>query len=345
MSLTDFDYSYPDNLVAHHPLPEREASRLMHIDRASAAISTEHTVANLPDFLNAGDVVVINTTKVFPARLMGQKESGGEIEILLLTALTPDQSEWRAMATKLKRLKVGMRLSFGDTLHGEIIAHNSETVDLRFDHPDLIMSVGLPPLPPYIHRDYHRPEEFGADRERYQTVFAQTMGSAAAPTAGLHLTEAIFKRLRDKGVTLASVTLHVGRDTFQPVRVDDPTTHVMHGEWFEVPSETANAINHAKAGGHRVMAVGTTSVRALESCTRNSEQQLISNAGITRLFIYPGYRFHTVDMMMTNFHQPKSTLLMLVSAFASRDLIRTAYARAIDEDFRLFSYGDCMVVE
>jgi S-adenosylmethionine:tRNA ribosyltransferase-isomerase len=366
MKLSDFDYSYPEELVAQHPLPTRDAARMMVVPRTGGA-PAHHHVRDLPEFLYAGDVLVVNRSKVIPARLFGRKESGGGVEVVLLRQLhcplTPTLSQrergnrWWCLTSHTKRLKPGMRLHFPSPSgegQGEGKAHLSATVGERVDDEvlftfectgnfeDTLHKIGLPPLPPYIVRkdasDYS-----DEDRIRYQTVFARDMGSAAAPTAGLHLSEEILAQLRAKGVLIAEVVLHVGRDTFQPVRVENIADHKMHGEEFTIPEETADIINRAKRDGRRVIAVGTTSARALESSCSEAGV-CVPGTRTTHIFMTPGYRFRVIDGLMTNFHQPKSTLIMLVSALLGRERVLALYKDAIRNRYRLFSFGDCMVV-
>ncbi|PIR20789.1 MAG: tRNA preQ1(34) S-adenosylmethionine ribosyltransferase-isomerase QueA [Deltaproteobacteria bacterium CG11_big_fil_rev_8_21_14_0_20_47_16] len=346
MKLSDFDYDYPEALVAQHPLPQRELSRMMVINR-SGDDPIHTTVSKLEDYLNAGDVLVLNTTKVLPVRLYGQKESGGAIEVLLLRKAPSLGNQWWCMATHTKRLKNGIVLTFSAELTATICDRNNDEILIDFQCSDdfeaTLQKIGLPPLPPYIVRntvdDYSQ-----SDRSRYQTVFAQHAGSAAAPTAGLHLTDTILNQLRSKGITIAEVVLHVGRDTFQPVRVDSIADHQMHGEELIISQDTADIINKAKEEGRRIIAVGTTSVRALESSWDMDQGKLIAGTQTTQIFITPGYIFRVIDGLLTNFHQPKSTLIMLVSALLTRERVLDLYKAAIHENYRLFSFGDCMLI-
>jgi S-adenosylmethionine:tRNA ribosyltransferase-isomerase len=296
-------------------------------------------VLDLPDLLRAGDVLVFNDTKVIKARLRGRKDTGGEVEVLVERILDPSRALAHVRASKPPRAGRQIRLARGGVV--EVLGREGELYELLFlDGPvlDVLEAWGEVPLPPYIE---HVPQ--AEDEKRYQTVYARAPGAVAAPTAGLHFDAAILDALRAKGVALASLTLHVGAGTFQPVRVDDVSRHVMHSEWYSVPQETVDAIAAAKARGGRVVGVGTTTLRALESAAATGE--LAAGTAETRLFIVPGYRFHVVERLLTNFHLPRSTLLMLVSAFAGTENIRRAYAHAVKERYRFFSYGDAMLLE
>lgn len=352
MRLSDFDYSYPEELVAQHPLPQRDAARMMVVPRAGGDPTHRH-VRDLPELLKAGDVLVVNRSKVIPARLYGRRESGGKIEVVLLRKSIEDKNRWWCITSHTKRLKPGMRITFSDELAAIVAERDGDevlfTFEARGNFEDILHKIGLPPLPPYIVRkdaaDYS-----DEDRIRYQTVFARDLGSAAAPTAGLHLSEEMLTTLRTQGVHIAEVILHVGRDTFQPVRVDKIADHQMHGEELTISEETADIINRAKRDGRRVIAVGTTTARALESAYSGDT---ILNSGVkfcvpgtrtTHIFMTPGYTFRVIDGLMTNFHQPKSTLIMLVSALLGRERVLSLYAEAIREKYRLFSFGDCMMI-
>lgn len=374
MKIGDFNFDYPEGLVAQHPLPNRDDARMMVVDRATKHF--QHSgVRHLPEFFRPGDVVVVNRSKVIPARLIGRKESGGKVEILLLRqcatatccgrrfprgpshntgdtgndAATGGGSSlsWWCLTSHTKRLKSGVRILFSDELSAMVGERNGDEVRMTFEcvgnFEDILNKIGLPPLPPYIVRksasDYS-----DEDRTRYQTVFAREVGSAAAPTAGLHLTDAMLAQLRNQGVQIAEVVLHVGRDTFQPVRVENIADHKMHGEEWIIPEDTADMINRAKFEGRRVIAVGTTSVRALESAWDMDQGKLIAGNATTKIFMTPGYIFRVIDGLLTNFHQPKSTLLMLVSALLGRERTLDLYAAAIRERYRLFSFGDCMLI-
>lgn len=345
MKLSDFDYRYPEELVAQHPLPERDASRMMVVPRAGGE-PAHHHVRDLTQFLNAGDVLVVNRSKVLPARLYGRKESGGMVEVLLLRPHVIAHSWW-CLTSHTKRLKPEMRLTFSDDLSATVGERNGDevlfTFEARGNFEDILHKIGLPPLPPYIVRK--EAEDYSdEDRIRYQTVFARDVGSAAAPTAGLHLSEEMLAALRKNGVQIAEVILHVGRDTFQPVRVDKIADHQMHGEEWTIPPETAETVNVAKMEGRRIIAVGTTTVRALESAWDMDQGKLLAGSSTTHIFITPGYIFRVIDGLMTNFHQPKSTLIVLVSALLGRERVLALYNDAIRKKYRLFSFGDCMLI-
>ncbi len=345
MRTDDFDYHLPDRLIAQHPSEQRDASRLLVVDRGDGAIS-HHFFYELPAFFDAGDLLILNNTRVLPARLYGRKASGGQVEILLLEEITPGRWEVLLKAGS-KRPAEGSRLVFGDgKLEAELVRDGDMgRAVLRFltarPFLEVLAEVGVIPLPPYIRREAlaSSPE----DLERYQTVYARETGAVAAPTAGLHFTGDLFERLGDKGIGRAEVTLHVGIGTFRPVQVDDVASHRMDEERYVIPSSTAEAIHRVRNAGGRIVAVGTTTVRTLESCAAD-EGTVQAGSGRTDLFIYPPYRFKTVDAMITNFHLPKSTLLMMISAFAGRDLILSAYEEAIREEYRFYSYGDAMLI-
>jgi len=335
--LSDFDYDLPPELVAQHPASERTASRLLHVDGATGTIE-DLAFPDIVSLVDAGDVLVVNDTRVIKARLHARKDSGGEAEILVERVLDADRILAQVRASK--PLKAGRRLRVGD-LDVEVIDRHGEFFELRFVGTDALSAIekqGEVPLPPYITRTPN-PE----DEARYQTVYARFPGAVAAPTAGMHFDDALLAKIRARGVEVASVTLHVGAGTFQPVRVDDISKHVMHSEWYNVPEATVEAIARARVGRGRVIAVGTTALRALESAAAGGEVR--AGIGETRLFIVPGYRFRVVERLVTNFHLPKSTLLMLVSAFAGVETIQRAYAHAVAERYRFFSYGDAMLLE
>jgi len=300
----------------------------------------DSTVRDLPRYLEAGDVLVLNDSRVLPARLIGRRRDGGEAEVLLLRPLHEGQHRWEALIRPARRLEPGSQVHFeGSVLAVAIEARDRETATVRLngvaDPLAEVRRIGEMPTPPYI-------KERLRDRERYQTVYAREEGSAAAPTAGLHFTPELLSAVRDRGVAVAFVTLHVGLDTFRPVRVDDPAQHRIHREWYRIGDATAGAIIGARRHGKRVVAVGTTCVRVLESAA--TDGGVAAGEGWTGLFILPGYRFRVVDAMLTNFHLPKSTLLMLVSAFAGRDRVLAAYAQAIERRYRFYSFGDCMLI-
>lgn len=347
MKLTEFDYSYPEELVAQEPLPQRGASRMMVIDRRMR--SWEHrNVSELPRYVREGDVLVINDSRVRPMRLFGELAGGKPVELLLVKSLEePGDGRpeiWKCLIRKAKRYGYGDQFFFGISATARAVGHDGMYLLVEFmpGHRERAMERrGVPPLPPYIRRDgleSYTPKDF----DRYQTIYAQRDGSAAAPTAGLHFSQKLLDDISSRGVEVVSITLHVGLDTFQPVRVDDITLHRMHGEWYEISWDVADRINAAKKEGRRVVAVGTTTVRALESSWKDG----LVHPGdcTTNLFITPGYIFRVVEGMLTNFHQPRSTLLMMVSAFAGREFLLNCYQDAISEKYRLFSYGDCMAI-
>jgi S-adenosylmethionine:tRNA ribosyltransferase-isomerase len=336
--LSDFDYVLPPELVAQHPATERTASRLLHLDGRTGTI-VDRRFADLLELLAPGDLLVVNDTRVIKARLHGRKDSGGEVEVLVERVLDAHRALAQVRASKPPR--AGRTLVLGG-VEAEVVGRRGEFYELRFaaEVLDLLARHGEVPLPPYI---AHAAD--AADESRYQTVYARAPGAVAAPTAGLHFDEALLSALAARGVAMAPVTLHVGAGTFQPVRVDEISKHVMHAEWYSIPQGTVDAIATARKKNGRVVAVGTTALRALESASASKEEGLAAGAAETTLFIVPGYRFRVVDRLITNFHLPRSTLLMLVSAFAGVDNIRRAYAHAIAERYRFFSYGDAMLLE
>lgn len=343
MKKSDFHYELPPELIAQAPLPERSASRLLVAPSGDAAFEDRH-VRDLPGLLRAGDLLVFNDTRVIPARLFGQKESGGRVEILI-ERLLPDSAA-RAQIGASKSPKPGSRIALDAGGEAEVLGRDGEFYQLRFHVPDALenwlLHAGRLPLPPYIQR-----APGADDDERYQTVFAKELGAVAAPTAGLHFDDALLQRLREAGVEFGHVTLHVGAGTFQPVRVENIHEHRMHSEWLNVGAELVQQARLTRANGGRVIAVGTTVLRALESATRLNEAgegELHPFAGETQIFIFPGYRIRSVDALVTNFHLPESTLLMLVSAFAGRERIFSAYEHAVRERYRFFSYGDAMLL-
>ncbi|MBO9538642.1 tRNA preQ1(34) S-adenosylmethionine ribosyltransferase-isomerase QueA [Herbaspirillum sp.] len=333
-SLSDFDFELPPELIAQTPLAERSASRLLQVD---GAVMTDRRFADILDLLNPGDLLVFNDTRVLKARFFGVKESGGKIEALVERVL--DQRTVHAQVRASKSPPPGMKIRLADAFDVTVGERFGEFYTLHFpsDVFELLEQYGSLPLPPYIE---HEADAF--DETRYQTVYAKEPGAVAAPTAGLHFDQALLDQLAARGVKQAFVTLHVGAGTFQPVRVEDLSQHKMHSEWYTIPQATVDAVRATKAAGGRVVAVGTTSMRALESGSQSG--QLQAGSADTQLFITPGYTFKTVDRLVTNFHLPKSTLLMLVSAFAGYDNIRAAYAHAIREKYRFFSYGDAMLL-
>ncbi|WP_298647995.1 tRNA preQ1(34) S-adenosylmethionine ribosyltransferase-isomerase QueA [uncultured Granulicatella sp.] len=337
----DFDFDLPEELIAQTPLKDRTSSRLLVVDKTTHTIEDKH-FSDLLDELEAGDTLVVNNTRVLPARLYGTKEeTGAHIEVLLLSNTEGDK--WETLVKPAKRMKVGSVVSFGDgrlkatvieelEQGGRIIEFSYEGVFL-----EVLESLGEMPLPPYI-------KERLEDKERYQTVYAKENGSAAAPTAGLHFTEELMQQIRDKGVNIVPVTLHVGLGTFRPVSVDSLEDHKMHSEYYNVSKETADMIEATKKAGKRVIAVGTTSIRTLETVARNNNGHVVPESGWTDIFISPGYEFGVVDAFVTNFHLPKSTLVMLVSAYLGREFTLEAYQHAIEERYRFFSFGDAMFV-
>ena len=341
MILTDFNYDLPEELIAQDPLEKRSDSRLMVVGREDGSITHKHFY-DIIDYLNPGDCLVINDTKVIPARLMGVKEdTGASIEVLLLKR--KEEKIWETLVKPGKKMKVGARVVFGDgLLTGEVVDIVEEGNRLiRFEYEgiweELLDQLGQMPLPPYITHQLQ-------DKNRYQTVYAEHEGSAAAPTAGLHFTKELLQQIKDKGVDIAHVTLHVGLGTFRPVKVDNILDHHMHSEFYIVDQEAADKINAAKARGNQVISVGTTSTRTIESVA-DENGFMLAASGWTDIFIYPGYQFKVVDSLITNFHLPESTLLMLVSALSTRENMLHAYEVAVQERYRFFSFGDAMFIQ
>jgi S-adenosylmethionine:tRNA ribosyltransferase-isomerase len=341
-ALSDYDYRLPDALIAQHPLEQRDQARLLYLHRKTGRWD-HRRFTDIADLVNAGDVLVLNNTRVIPGRLLGRKESGGKLEALILNYAQGRRDQvFQCLIRSSKRPKPGSRLIFDRDLEGRVMTVSDTicTVALQGREPlgEALQAIGHMPLPPYIHRD-----DAPDDRRNYQTVYAEQEGAIAAPTAGLHFTRELLERLTRKGVTVVYLTLHVGYGTFVPVRVADIRQHVMHSEWFTLPEEAAHAINTAKSAGGRVVAVGTTSVRTLEYCAM--EKGVIApGSGMCDLFIYPGFEFKLVDAIITNFHLPQSTLLMLVAAFAGRKSILRAYGEAVRQEYRFYSYGDAMLI-
>lgn len=341
MKTDDFDYELPKELIAQTPLKNRSESKLLVMDRVTGALEHKHFY-DIIDYLNKGDALVINDTKVIPARIIGVKEeTGAVIELLLLKDEVGDT--WECLAKPQKRLKVGTIITFGN---GELKAKVRETkeegitiVDLIYDGilMEILEHLGTMPLPPYIHEKLK-------DQDRYQTVYAKNYGSAAAPTAGLHFTQELLDKIKAKGIEIVHITLHVGLGTFRPVNVEDVTKHVMHTEHYIVTKEAADKLNEIKANGGKIIAVGTTSVRTLETVMSKNDKFVPSNDD-TNIFIYPGFTFKAIDGLITNFHLPKSTLVMLVSAFSSKANIMNAYQEAIKHNYRFFSFGDAMFIK
>ncbi|EKK3984257.1 tRNA preQ1(34) S-adenosylmethionine ribosyltransferase-isomerase QueA [Cronobacter sakazakii] len=343
MRLTDFSFELPESLIAHYPQAQRSACRLLSLDGPTGDL-THGTFTDLLDKLNPGDLLVFNNTRVIPARLFGRKASGGKIEVLVERML--DDHRVLAHIRASKAPKPGAELLLGDdeSVNATMTARHDALFEVQFNDArpvlDILNSIGHMPLPPYI----ERPDE-EADRELYQTVYSQKPGAVAAPTAGLHFDEPLLERLRAKGIEMAFVTLHVGAGTFQPVRVESIEDHVMHSEYAEVPQEVVDAVLAAKARGNKIVAVGTTSVRSLESAAQAAQDALIAPFfGDTQIFIYPGYQYKVIDALVTNFHLPESTLIMLVSAFAGYKHTMNAYREAVKAEYRFFSYGDAMYI-
>lgn len=340
MKTKDFDYELPEELIAQTPISQRDASRLLCLDKQSGAFSHHHFY-ELPDFLKPGDCLILNNSRVLPARLLGKRlPGGGACEVLLL--IDRGEKTWECIVRPGKHLRVGAKMSFGD---GELTAEITEVLEggnrmVRFSYEGIFLEVlerlGKMPLPPYIREELQ-------DRERYQTVYSKVNGSAAAPTAGLHFTPELLNKIRAMGVAIGYVTLHVGLGTFRPVKEEDITDHDMHSEYCVIPKETADLINDTKARGGRVICVGTTSCRTLESWA-GEDGHMEECAGWTDIFIYPGYRFKVMDALVTNFHLPQSTLIMLVSALAGREHVLAAYEEAVREHYRFFSFGDAMFI-
>jgi S-adenosylmethionine:tRNA ribosyltransferase-isomerase len=362
--VSDFDFHLPPELIAQHPPAERAASRLLHLQ---GDLLEDLVFSDFPNMLRPSDLVVFNDTKVLPARLFGHRRGRcaqklsphnpasreflqGEVEVLLTRRLPGEEQLWQALVRPGRKIMPGERIYFGGTeaaplLEAEVLTRGEfGERTLRFlpvpDFLDRLEALGHIPLPPYIDRP-----DTSEDRERYQTVFARDPGSVAAPTAGLHFTPEILERLREKGVETATVTLHVGLGTFSPIRTEVVEEHKIHTEWYRIPEDTAEKIARAKREGRRVVAIGTTTVRTLEYAAGEHPEGIPAHSGEANIFVYPGYCFRVVDAMLTNFHLPKSTLLMLISAFAGRERVLEAYEHAVRERYRFFSYGDCMFIE
>lgn len=339
MLLADFDYNLPEELIAQMPVEPRDHSRLLVLDKAANSLTHRHFY-DLKDYLVPGDTLIFNDTRVIPARLIGRKaETGGRIEVFLLTRINGD--EWETLVKPGKKAQVGTVIEFGDELRCEVISHTDfggRIVRFKYEgiFEEILDRLGETPLPPYIKAEL-------ADKERYQTVYSCHRGSAAAPTAGLHFTKAMMADLESRGVKLGFVTLHVGLGTFRPVNVENIEEHQMHREYYSVPPETAALVNETKQRGGRVIAVGTTAIRTLESAA--GKNSLTAQSGWTEIFIYPGYEFKIIDAIITNFHLPKSTLLMLISAFAGKDFVFRAYEEAVKQEYRFFSFGDAMLIK
>ncbi len=340
MKTSDFDYELPERLIAQHPAEKRDHSRLLVMDKYTGEV--EHRIfKDIVDYLHEGDVLVVNKTKVLPARIFGVKEGGSaKIEVLLLKRDEDLPNTWEVLVRPGKRAKVGTMINFGEgLLRGEVIENTSagRKVTFYFDgiFEEILDQLGMMPLPPYIHEQLE-------DKNRYQTVYAKVEGSAAAPTAGLHFTEELMDQLRAKGVQIEEVLLHVGLGTFKPVDEENIEDHEMHTEFYDISEDTAARINQAKDEGRRIISVGTTSTRAMESAAKDG--RLVAGNGWTNIFIFPGYEWQIIDGLITNFHLPKSTLMMLVSALSKREYILNAYHEAVKEEYRFFSFGDAMLI-
>ncbi|MDR9831993.1 tRNA preQ1(34) S-adenosylmethionine ribosyltransferase-isomerase QueA [Staphylococcus coagulans] len=340
MNIEEFDYELPESLIAQTPLKQRDQSRLLYLNRRTGETEDLH-FKDITRFFEQGDTLVLNDTKVMPARLFGVKEeTRAKVEMLMLTQIEGD--DWEVLLKPAKRIKVGQTLSFGD---GKIIATCMKELDqggriMRLHYDGILQErldeLGEMPLPPYI-------KERLDEKDRYQTVYAKASGSAAAPTAGLHFTDQLLQQIRENGVNIAFITLHVGLGTFRPVSVENIDDHEMHSEYYQMSQETADLLNKTKAKGHRIISVGTTSTRTLETIRQN-HTQFVASSGWTDIFIYPGFEFKAIDGLITNFHLPKSTLVMLVSAFSSRQFVLSAYRHAVAGKYRFFSFGDAMII-
>lgn len=341
MNIEEFDYDLPKELIAQTPLEDRSSSRLLVLNKNNGKIKHEHFY-NIVNYLKKGDVLVLNDTKVIPARLIGVKEeTGAVIELLLLKDIGNDT--WECLSRPAKRLKVGTLVSFGDGMLKATVTKKLDEgmVQVKLSYEGILMEIldklGTMPLPPYIHEKLE-------NKDRYQTVYAKNIGSAAAPTAGLHFTEELLKKIEEMGVIVCFVTLHVGLGTFRPVEVENILDHHMHSEFYVMDEKTADILNEAKKDGRRIIAVGTTSTRTLETIASKNDGHFVACSGNTDIFIYPGYIFKGIDCLITNFHLPKSTLVMLVSALAGREHILQAYQEAVNDKYRFFSFGDAMFI-
>ena len=344
MQISDFDYELPEDLIAQQPLSERDASRMLLVDRADQSWR-DSKFKELPDTLTSKDVLVLNNTRVFPARLRGRRAtSGGAIELLLLREV--EANIWEALTRPARRLRLTSEIEFeGSNLRAQIIESRDNGIRIvKFKSAEPLQTVidriGEPPLPPYIKREFGKTDE---DRDRYQTIYANQRGSVAAPTAGLHFTPAVLKSIRDRGIHIVEITLHVGYGTFEPVRVQNVAEHRVAAEWFSITREAAETANQARAAGGRIVAVGTTTARALESAA-SASGAIKPQSGFAALTIFPGYNFQIVDALLTNFHLPRSSLFMLVGAFGGQALMLSAYRHAVRERYRFYSYGDCMLI-
>jgi S-adenosylmethionine:tRNA ribosyltransferase-isomerase len=341
MNIEDFDFELPENLIAQTPLKNRSASRLMVLNKNTKEIEHKH-FTDIKGYLKKGDCLVLNDTKVLPARLYGVKEdTGAKVEVLLLKQNEGDN--WEVLAKPAKRIKVGTKLTFGDgklkATCTDVLEHGGRIFDFEYAgiFYEVLEDLGEMPLPPYI-------KEQLPEKDRYQTVYAKEEGSAAAPTAGLHFTKELLEEIKDMGVTIAFITLHVGLGTFRPVSVENIDNHKMHSEFYMMSKETAETLTNIRENGGRIISVGTTSTRTLETIARDHDGQFAESSGWTDIFIFPGFEFKAINGLITNFHLPKSTLIMLVSAFSDRDFILKAYNEAVAEKYRFFSFGDAMFI-
>ena len=342
MFISDFDFDLPENLIAQTPLEKRENSRMLIVNKENSAFEDAHFY-DFPRFLRKGDVLVLNNTKVFPARLFGATETGAKIEIFLVKET--ENKSWETLARPARRLKIGKKIIFSDKLSAKVLDKNEEgRVFIEFqadgDFDALLDEIGKTPLPPYIKRT---DGNFEKDRERYQTVFAKNRGAIAAPTAGLHFTPEILENVKSSGVEIAEITLHVGYGTFEPVRVDDLSEHQVLPENYEISGETAETLNRAKSENRRIIAIGTTTTRTLESAI-TKHGKFIAEKNLADLTVTPNYKFKAIDGILTNFHLPQSSLLVLISTFGSHELIMNSYKHAVREKYRFYSYGDCMFI-
>jgi len=343
MKITDFDYQLPAHLIAQYPTSERTASRLLKVESAGGLF--DYQFMQIIDEFNAGDLLVLNNTKVVPARVFGSKKSGGKIELLLERPLSSSRFLAQIKASRAPKVGQSLRIDQDESAQLTVVGRQGAFFEVEIADQDNLFAwferVGELPLPPYIERQVDK-----HDQSRYQTVFAEQQGAVAAPTAGLHFDKTLLDRIKQKGIQVATITLHVGAGTYQPVRVDNIQDHQMHAEFIEVNSQVCRLIEQTKAQGKRVIAVGTTVMRSLETAAQSADDVLIEPfSGETQIFIYPGFEFKVVDLLQTNFHLPKSTLMMLVSAFAGTEKIKQAYQHAIDQEYRFFSYGDAMLLE
>lgn len=342
MEISEFDYELPNELIAQNPLEKREISRMLVANCGDESLIDEQFF-NFPQYLKKGDLIVLNNTKVFPARLFGKSDTGGKVELFLVEEI--EKQTWETLAKPAKRLKPGKKIYFGEELTAEVLDKNSAgRVFVKFDckgnFDEVLDKIGKTPLPPYIKREN---ENLDNDRERYQTVYANKRGAIAAPTAGLHFTPEILDEIKSKGVDITEITLHVGYGTFEPVRVEDLSEHKVMAEKFEISAETTEILNKANLENRRIIAIGTTTTRALETCVSKNEK-FVSGKQIADLTITPGYKFQAIKGLLTNFHLPQSSLLVLVSTFGGYDFIMKTYKHAVQEKYRFYSYGDCMFI-